>query len=892
MHYNKILIIFFLLLPVFLNTLPVAIVDQKEISYEQLSAAMEELEKSTDLTYSQIREQALENLIEENLILIYAEKHNITVDEMELDSFFMNHLGDHPRFLTEGFFDRAKYLDFKNTETGKLILQEMEKEILLSKTRTVLIDSFQLTDQLLYKEFLLRNAQIDISYSIVDVALADVNSDYTYVDAIDFFRRNRKKFRTEELVKMEFLLIPFSNYELVAENYLKLKEQELFTADSILTESNIDSLRNSIKTEKMIELAYREAEKVRFKLEIEQPVQYPLLETGYIGINEQYGQLPQEVIYQAFNLENMTFSAPFELDIGYLIFRVIDRKYPREKSLSEAPEEIWQAYLEATQQKQYSDQFRDYFYSHIDEFIIPVAVVEKIEIPDYGLFKKLKDKAEQEDLIRALNRNAKNDYRFNRILEDYDLSKRTDVIYLEKFTNTTTVSEVIANRIRRSDNYGLISLEERSWFYRLNSYFPEYIPDYRDIQSQFSGFESISEDDSTAYQEFYHNYKKDFQTPDSLQLGGLYFPVITDSIEIDSNKVYQYYFDNINNYYRGKAVEFDCIYVRDSTTAQRVRDYAVSGIDFHILKFFYNRSNPFAVNVLVPENELPRAVASLLFETRDAAISFPIAYQDGWLIFQKIRSFKEGLRDLNDVYQEIAYKFQYEIADSLAELHARMVFDSTRYYSHSFRFKKYGELFKTAYQNADDEFEILGFLKDEKQDLLRLWKNEKYSSIYPVEAGYAVVFQLQKRSARQLEYEQALPEIKNIFSAKAKMKRAKAYLNSLKQKIIAGSDPDSLFFFLGGWQTANNINLESNLFGPEYSKLILNDIVEKEEDYFSPVLTLSENTLFLYRIDRLDMVSRQDFEAQKEQFRSEFVEEKFQDWLKQFRTNFQILINF
>jgi len=209
----------------------------------------------------------------------------------------------------------------------------------------------------------------------------------------------------------------------------------------------------------------------------------------------------------------------------------------------------------------------------------------------------------------------------------------------------------------------------------------------------------------------------------------------------------------------------------------------------------------------------------------------------------------EGLREFEDVREEIEYEFQFEIADSIAKAHAKTIFDSTRYYSQCFKYKNLGKLFKTSYQEADHEYELLNYLGDNKQDLLRLWKNEKYSSIYYTEPGYAVVFQLNKRSSRQLDYEQSLPKIKEIFYAKNKLKSAKEYLNLHREKIIQGYDPDSLFFFLGGWNSSENLNLESNIFGPEYSSLILYDIVGKSEGYCSPVLTLAENTLFFYKID-------------------------------------------
>jgi len=266
-------------------------------------------------------------------------------------------------------------------------------------------------------------------------------------------------------------------------------------------------------------------------------------------------------------------------------------------------------------------------------------------------------------------------------------------------------------------------------------------------------------------------------------------------------------------------------------------------------------------------------------------------YENGWLIFFKKNSFPEGLRNLEDVYEEIQYKFQYEIADSIAFHNARAVFDSTRYYSQCFKYSSLGELFKTSYHETDEDYAIMGDITDNVNDLLRLWKNEKYSSVVKLDDGYAVVYQLQKRSARQLTYENALPKIEEVFAAKNRLKTAKEYLSTLRAEICEGADADSSFFFLGGWQRAEDLDLDSNIFGSEYSSLILQDIVGKEVKYCSPVLTLAENTLFFYRIDRLNMVSYSLFESHKAEFKEEVEQERFRNWLKIFRAKLRINVN-
>jgi len=888
----KYTLILLLLLPLSLAGIPIATVEHREITYDQLTEEMADLENETDLTYSQIRELALNNLIENEVLLIYAEQNNITVDELELDSFFINHLGDHPRFRTEGVFDRQKYLQFKLTEMGYTILQEMEKEILINKVKSVLFSSFNLTDESLYTEFVLKNAEIDLSYTIVDIDLAAVTEDLTFKNALEYYHKNRDKFRTAEKVKMELIMIPYSDFRDSAENYLNLMDETIFNSDSTYTEIQIDSLKQAILLREMKNRAAQEAEKTRLKLELNQAIDYQIFETGFLAIDDRAGKLPQEVIYNAFIRSNDRFSEPFETEIGYLLFRVVDKQPPRKQTLNEIPEKIWESYIKYYRNNRFSEEFRKYFFANIEEFIISVAVVEIIEIPKYGLFRKFKNEFEQQELIESLTRYRNDHPKFQYYLDRFELSEQTEIIYLNKFKNTSFLNDMIFKRLDNSFNFGTVKSGNNLFFYNLVSYFPEYIPNYKDIEDQFTEVESVTAVDSTEYQEFYRNYKKDFVTPDSLQLGGIHFPAIADSIQIDSLQIYNFYLDNINNYYRGKAVAFDYIYVKDQATAHMIRDYAANGADFDILKFCFNLAEPLPAKQLIPETELPKEIFQILFETRDQAISFPISSHNGWFVFLKLNSFNEGLRKFEDVYNEIKYKFQLEKADLIARSYAKMVFDSTRYYAQCFKYDRYGQLFKTAYQDADKEYEILGYLNEHKLDLLRLWQNEKYSSIYQTAAGYAVVFQLNKRSARQLEYEQALPKIVEILKAKEKLQTAKNYLNVLRERMLQGHDPDSLFFFLGGWKSAENVDLDSDIFGSEYSRLILYDIVGKKEGYCSPVLSLTENQLFLYRIDRLEMISRNVFKSQKEEFKSQVQNERYNDWLNQFKSNMNIYINY
>ena len=86
--------------------------------------------------------------------------NNIFVSSEELDSFFIDQLGSVSRFQTEGLFDFDKYEQFKETENGKNILTEMEKEVLIRKAKTLIISQFNITDDVLLKEYIINNPVI------------------------------------------------------------------------------------------------------------------------------------------------------------------------------------------------------------------------------------------------------------------------------------------------------------------------------------------------------------------------------------------------------------------------------------------------------------------------------------------------------------------------------------------------------------------------------------------------------------------------------------------------------------------------------------------------------------------------------------------------------------
>ncbi len=884
------IIIIVCLYPFYILASPIATVNNYEITYQQLSEEMRNYEAQSDLSYAQIRKMALNKLINDQLLIIYAEKNGIIVDDLELETIFIQELGDLPRFTTDGFFDYDKFEEFKLTGTGIHILYEMRREILIKKVETLIKNSFNLTYDILLQRFISENTEIDINYALINVEKVNITSEFTPEKAVQYYLRNRNEFRSEKQVKLKFFIIQHDEFRNSAESYFSLLLEPYLSTDTTFSQVKIDSIKTDFVEQEIRKRSFIRAEDIKEMLDKNKPVPYDFLFSDFLGKNDNLGTLPHEIIIKALNMKAKQYSEPVDIGFGYIVFCVIDTKKSKQEKLEDVPEKIWDKYIVFQKEKSYSNEFKDYFIQNINDFIISVGVVKKIEIPESAHFFSIKNKEYQLKIKDLILQNKENEYALDILIDKYNLKSYNEIVYLEKFTNSNPVNEVISQKINEHIMSDFVQDESKMIFYKLTALFPEYIPNFKDIESQISDLKYINQVDLTEYEDFYNSHKKDFMTPDSLQLGGVFIPIYPDSILIDEEKIEDYYEKNIYNFYREKSVEFDYIFVKNEEFADQIRYYSISGVDFSLLQTCFSVDYSLPGQTPVIYDELPGIIKNTLSNMDDFSYSFPVHYDNGWFVFYKIRSYTEGLRKFSDVKEEISHKFKIDIADSIAFSKAKAIFDSTTYFSHCYQYADEENIFKTSFQETDLEYEKIGSIKEYKKDLMRIWKNEKYSSILKTDDGYAIIFQLNKKSARQINFENSLKKIKDIFAALNQVKTSKEFVNNLRKQIIGGANPDSLLFFLGGWDRVENLTLDSKIFGPEYSHLIIDDISKRKEGYYSPVISISENKLLFYHIDRLKKISEEIFSEQKDMFKEKIIKEKYSKWLNQFKATCNIRI--
>ena len=99
---------------------------------------------------------------------------------------------------------------------------------------------------------------------------------------------------------------------------------------------------------------------------------------------------------------------------------------------------------------------------------------------------------------------------------------------------------------------------------------------------------------------------------------------------------------------------------------------------------------------------------------------------------------------------------------------------------------------------------------------------------------------------------------------------------------------DSLLRYIGGWKKAEDLSLKSEIPGVDFSDDIMNDILDREPGYCSPVIPINENQLLLYFIERLKRPSQEDFLAEKATYKRKFLQKEYSQWFNKYRSKINV----
>ncbi|MEA2096452.1 MAG: peptidyl-prolyl cis-trans isomerase [Candidatus Cloacimonadota bacterium] len=871
----------------FVSAKIIAEVGVYKITSSELQKEMENYEGRQQYSYSTIRQLSLTNLIDKYLIKNYALEERIYIDDSELEAFFIHQVGDLPRFQTNGTYDRREFLNFKNSISGSKVINAMKDEILITKTKTILKKSFDVSDDKLLKQYFIENTKIDLGYAIIDKQDVDFEIETSPEEFEWYYKHHKYKYNKEEKIKLNIFIVLNEDFKETVKPIVSRKITAMILADSTINAEDTAELRKELTKEEIQKLTRQKALQLTELLQAKANIAQTIIETSYLSQNDKLGELPEIILNSAFELDEGQFSEPISIEKGYLVFKVIDKKKITRKDDQTVAKAIWLDYITEEINKTNDAVQRQYFEENFEKFIIPAVVVTKVEISNPSFFSSTSKEEYQQELKYLLERNADDEYQITRIVNRFNLSESKEIVYLEKFDNSSIVDDMIAIRMSRGETWGFIPIEKKYFFYKALSFFPEFIPSYKKISAQLPEFIAYSKEDSTKFNDYFDSHKRDFRTPDSLQIGGVVFTAQNEfnrlEQTISDNELKKTYDKRMNEFYRERSVKFNYIFLRDFELAEIISEQAAEGIDVSLLEMIFGCTNSLPKNEIIPYDDLPKQISLSLSKINSGTWSQPISYDNGWIVLHKIQGYNAGIISFAEIKTELRKEALFSIADSMAFNKAKVVFDSTRYFAHLLEYVEEPEIFITEFQDAKDDFYILGDISNYRTELLRMWNNEKYSGIIRLDDAYAVIFQLKINRSHQLIYEEALPQIIEIHNSKIKFEFAKANVSEIKDKIASGTDPDSLLYYLGGWNVISGLSLTSKIPGVDFSEAIFDDILKHQEGYCSSVIPINSEKLLFYKLLRLNKPSKNDFYSDRKYYEKRFLQREFEKWKNKYK---------
>jgi len=155
--------------------------------------------------------QAMQQLIEESLLIHQAEQLNLEVSEQEL----IDSIANYDAFQVDGKFSRDRYLEVLSYQrmNPEQFEATQRKQLLTQKVRAKLQQDASISDAEISAAFHKENDKINLNYVWLTPALVESKVDVTTEGLKTFFEKNVETFRVPEKVSLRYLQFDPARYE-------------------------------------------------------------------------------------------------------------------------------------------------------------------------------------------------------------------------------------------------------------------------------------------------------------------------------------------------------------------------------------------------------------------------------------------------------------------------------------------------------------------------------------------------------------------------------------------------------------------------------------------------------------------------------------------------------
>ncbi len=155
--------------------------------------------------------QAMQQLIEESLLIHQAKQLNLDVSEQEL----IDSIAHYDAFQVDGKFSRDRYLEVLNYQrmNPEQFEATQRKQLLTQKVRAKLQEDASISDEEISAAFHKENDKVNLNYVWLTPALVESKVVVTDAGLKTFFEKNIETFRVPEKVSLRYLQFDPARYE-------------------------------------------------------------------------------------------------------------------------------------------------------------------------------------------------------------------------------------------------------------------------------------------------------------------------------------------------------------------------------------------------------------------------------------------------------------------------------------------------------------------------------------------------------------------------------------------------------------------------------------------------------------------------------------------------------
>ena len=325
---------------------------QYEKNYENMLMVSRNVYNKTSFTeeeLKQLRQSALDDLIERTLILLEADRLGITVSLDET----RKEIAQTPAFQGAGGFDKELYL--RQLSANRMSPSEFEKAVrtntIISKLMDNVKNTAKLTDRELFDLYRLENEKVNLTFIKVNPLTFDDMVEITPQELEDFFEKTKEDYRIPDRVKVRYLSFDPEHFKADAEVPPEEVEQyyrmntERFTQKKRVSARHILIEVNPQEGSDAEEKARKKA--VDLRTQIEEGGDFAKLaqqfskdtatasKGGDLGFFEQ-GQMVKEFEESAFSLKAGELGPVVRTPLGFHIIKVEAREEEKTEPLEKA----------------------------------------------------------------------------------------------------------------------------------------------------------------------------------------------------------------------------------------------------------------------------------------------------------------------------------------------------------------------------------------------------------------------------------------------------------------------------------------------------------------------------------------------------------------------------